>query len=447
MNNYLKLHRKSKRFKLNLTKRESKKNRKIYKCILIIFLSLIFIIININNNNINININIYDVEDDDDIKPDNATIYYEEKFDSYREAFNRAKDFINNNIKGILINTQKINLLKRPKVSAVIPCYNCKDFILKAVRSIQNQDLSNLEIIIVNDFSNDNTLLYLNQLTKEDERIKIVNNKKNMGTLYSRSIGALSANGKYIFPIDSDDMLLDKDVFSTITNISDKGNFDIVVFNSINTNLKPDVFSTNINLLYFEGGHKPNIVLQQPELGYYPFQVGEKNRGVVYMEVYIFAKCIKTKIYKKALNKLGIERYSRHMILEDDLVTNYIIFITANILKFVPKYGYIYIERKGSSTRGKSINSVQGLIYGWYVVDVIIEFSKNIPRNKEIIISFVFAYLKRQEMKDAINSNDYNKKLFISILDRMFNCKYISNEDKIEVRKIGKTLDYINYKF
>ena len=182
-------------------------------------------------------------------------------------------------------------------------------------------------------------MLYLNQLTKEDERIKIVNNKKNMGTLYSRSIGALSANGKYIFPVDSDDMLLDKDVFSTITNISDKGNFDIVVFNSINTNLKPDVFSTNINLLYFEGGHKPNVVLQQPELGYYPFQDNEKNRGVIYMEVYIFAKCIKTKIYKKALNKLGIERYSRHMILEDDLVTNYIIFNTANILKFVPKYG------------------------------------------------------------------------------------------------------------
>ena len=86
-------------------------------------------------------------------------------------------------------------------------------------------------------------------------------------------------------------------------------------------------------------------------------------------------------------------------------------------------------------------------MYGWYVVDVIIEFSKDIPRNKEIIISFVFAYLKRQEMKDVINSNNYNKKLFISILDRIFNCKYISNEDKIEVRKMVKTLDYINYKF
>ena len=54
-----------------------------------------------------------------------------------------------------------------------------------------------------------------------------------MGTLYSRSVGALSAKGKYIFPLDSDDMFLDEDVFQTITSIAEKGYFDIVEFKGI----------------------------------------------------------------------------------------------------------------------------------------------------------------------------------------------------------------------
>ena len=126
------------------------------------------------------------------------TIFENRKFDDYIEAFNKAKDFINNNMKGILINKQEIRLYKKPKISAVIPCYNCKDFILRTIRSIQNQNFSSFEIIIVNDFSIDNSSLFLNQLQNEDKRIKVINNAKNMGILYSRSIGALSSKGKYI---------------------------------------------------------------------------------------------------------------------------------------------------------------------------------------------------------------------------------------------------------
>ena len=62
---------------------------------------------------------------------------------------------------------------------------------------------------------------------KEDCRIKIINNKKNMGILYSRSIGVLFSNGNYIFPLDSDDMLLSCDVFYVIYNEIKLNNIDI----------------------------------------------------------------------------------------------------------------------------------------------------------------------------------------------------------------------------
>ena len=95
---------------------------------------------------------------------------------------------------------------------------------MRAIRSVQNQDFQNFEIIIVNDASNDNSSLYLDELKKEESRLRIINNEKNMGTLYTRSIGSLSAKGKYIFPMDGDDMFLDRDVFTTIIKIAEKGN-------------------------------------------------------------------------------------------------------------------------------------------------------------------------------------------------------------------------------
>ena len=106
----------------------------------------------IDKNNININKKLFIISFlfilfllylVDFYKYDKNTIFYEEKFDPYDVAFNKAKEFINNNIKGILINTEKVKLSKIPKISVVIPCYNCKKFILRAIRSIQNQNFSN----------------------------------------------------------------------------------------------------------------------------------------------------------------------------------------------------------------------------------------------------------------------------------------------------------------
>ena len=56
-----------------------------------------------------------------------------------------------------------------------------------------------------------------------------------MCLLYSRCIGVLAAKGKYIFPLDNDDMFLDEDVFDVVTKIADKGDFDIVEFKAITT--------------------------------------------------------------------------------------------------------------------------------------------------------------------------------------------------------------------
>ncbi len=121
-------------------------------------------------------------------------------------------------------------IISFPKISVIIPLYNCENYIKYTIRSVQNQNMGNFEIILINDNSKDGSLNISISLQEEDKRIKIINNNKNMGTLYSRSIGVLYSKGEFIFSLDNDDMFSDEDIFDKIYDIAYKNNYDIVEF-------------------------------------------------------------------------------------------------------------------------------------------------------------------------------------------------------------------------
>ena len=79
-----------------------------------------------------------------------------------------------------------------------------------------------------------------------------------MDTLYTRTV-LNSSNGKYTYPIDSDDMFVDSDIFYVITNIAEKSNFDIMIFNSIYAILSSNGNINNIWIYHFESRHKPKF--------------------------------------------------------------------------------------------------------------------------------------------------------------------------------------------
>ena len=80
---------------------------------------------------------------------------------------------------------------KEVKVSVFLPIYNKCTYLQRSIGTIQNQSLENIEIVAVNDYSTDNTLISLKKMAKKDLRIKIVNNDRNHGLLYSRAMGIL----------------------------------------------------------------------------------------------------------------------------------------------------------------------------------------------------------------------------------------------------------------
>ena len=90
------------------------------------------------------------------------------------------------------------------KVSVIVPVYNVEVFLKRCVHSLQNQTYSNIEIILVNDGSTDNSAAICDMYAEEDDRIKVIH-KSNGGLSDARNVGLEKATGKYISFVDSDD--------------------------------------------------------------------------------------------------------------------------------------------------------------------------------------------------------------------------------------------------
>lgn len=95
-------------------------------------------------------------------------------------------------------------ILSNPIVSVIMPAFNAENTIVSSIKSILNQTYNNIELIIVNDCSTDNTLERITSI--KDNRVKVINNDYNIGISKSLNIGILASSGEYIARIDSDDI-------------------------------------------------------------------------------------------------------------------------------------------------------------------------------------------------------------------------------------------------
>lgn len=95
---------------------------------------------------------------------------------------------------------------KTELISVIIPVYNVYDYVGKCIESVINQTYKELEIIVINDGSTDNSLDIIKAYEKKDKRIKVID-KKNGGLSDARNVGIDASTGKYIMFLDSDDFI------------------------------------------------------------------------------------------------------------------------------------------------------------------------------------------------------------------------------------------------
>nr|WP_288248025.1 glycosyltransferase [uncultured Romboutsia sp.] len=139
-----------------------------------------------------------------------------------------------------------------PKVSIIVPIYNSEKYMSKCIESILNQTLSEIEIILVNDGSTDNSRKIIENYAKKDNRIKVIH-QQNSGPSVARNKGIRIAKGKYIGFVDSDDYI-EPNMYEELYNNANNKNIEVAMcsynekhlYNDIEYVIKPKLDSNRI---------------------------------------------------------------------------------------------------------------------------------------------------------------------------------------------------------
>jgi glycosyltransferase involved in cell wall biosynthesis len=331
-------------------------------------------------------------------------------------------NYINLCRKGLLIRRIK-NSSSLPKISVVIPVYNSEKTITYCIRSVQNQKMSDIEIILVDDYSNDNSTNLIRKFQKNDKRIKLIRNKKNRGTLYSRSVGVLNSRGKYIMHLDNDDLFIN-DILLKSYEEAEISNVEIIEFSGIAIHQNSFANPKHIMVPKFLTQKKDGIIIRQPELSqfmYYKF-----NNTYQIKDAYIWGKIIKTKIYKKALVLISNDIYNHNVCWVEDQILTFGLFRIAKSFKFINIYGIIYIINYNSVSHTWAKEKVKKVYHDKFILLLCIF---NLSKNSEDV---EIAVNKAKLIFNGISKNldKMHKNLFINLYERMLNCSFISNKDK-----------------
>ena len=317
-----------------------------------------------------------------------------------------------------------INKNKKPNISIISPIFNREKYISRFIKSVQNQNFDNIELIFVDDNSNDNSVTKIENYEKEDERIILIKNKKKKGTLICRNLGVLYSKGNYLILPDPDD-IISKNILNICYKYAVKYQLEIIRFNTYKG--KRRFVLGNI----YKQLEKKTIY--QPKLKSYLFYgKGELNR----IDSSIHNKFIKRDTFIRALNILNKFYLNMYMIFGEDVIMNFSLYSTANSFFFLKQIGYFYIPNTKSITR----NLINLLKLKDFMIELkfIFEYYKNTKYERDISNTI----LKYIDNNYVINSNIIEKceinelSIYYNILKQYLNCKYITNDNKKTLKNI-----------
>ena len=218
--------------------------------------------------------------------------------------------------------------MNKNQISIIVPVYNRENTISRCLDSLCNQTYKNIEIICVDDGSTDNSLNILKEYQKKDTRIKIIENKENMGIAYSRNMALKSSNAEFIMWCDSDDWY-DKNMCKKMLNTIIKNNVDLVECST------KFVFDDNL-------GVRKNLNDRQD------FVVKYKGKFKINVNILFEARgFLWNKIFKKSI----IDKYNltfADLKTHEDLVFVYAYTMLSESIYFLDKKLYNYYIHSGS---------------------------------------------------------------------------------------------------
>ena len=246
---------------------------------------------------------------------------------------------------------KKANYLFKPKVSIIIPIYNEEKYIIQCLDSITKQTLKEIEIIIVNDGSTDNSLNVIKKYSMNDNRIQIIS-QTNRGQSEARNTGIKYSNGEYIYFIDGDDYL-ELNTLSDLYNKAIQNNLDIILFDasSFSNEINPIIIEGKLKYYnnFFSRRNNYSIILNGKEMFLKMKQKGDYNPYV----------CLQ--FYKKQFYiNIGLSFFPG--ILNQDHLFTLISLLNANKTSHIKHNYYKYRVKLNSISKTYNINDLYGYL-------------------------------------------------------------------------------------
>lgn len=233
-------------------------------------------------------------------------------------------------------------------ISIVLPVYNVEQHLERCLLSLQSQTYSCFEMLFVDDCGQDSSIELISKYAKNDKRIRIVRNKRNLGTYHSRKVGVESAVGQYILFLDPDDEL-------------EKGFLSFFVEN---VKLSPIA----LDIVFYDALFVPERKWYQSKYWLLPFSrsgsalesVFKKN-GKVSVSPGTLGKVFKRSFLMDVYSSLNVDINYRYVFTEDRLIYFAALINNPSFVSLRYK-GYIYHKNNGSITNKKSFNDPDFLV-------------------------------------------------------------------------------------
>lgn len=246
---------------------------------------------------------------------------------------------------------KNLDIIHKTEVSIIVPVYNVEKYLIRCVNSLQDQTLKNIEIILVDDASSDNSPALCEQLAERDSRIKVIHKQRNEGLGMACNTGIENANGRYVAFCDSDDWV-EEDGYAKMYATAQSYNADAVYTGIQRVNQNEIVTPmSQADRLKVHSGRKAIQDLMMDMIASEPSDKAERHIQMSAKIVLYSAKIIKE-------NKLKF--VSEREFISEDLLFNLDFLSKSEKVCQLPYTFYNYFVNETSLTNNVKTNRMDG---------------------------------------------------------------------------------------
>ena len=305
-------------------------------------------------------------------------------------------------------------------ISVIIPVYNCEKWIKRCIISILEQTYSNIEVIIIDDGSTDNSL----QICKSYETDKIkVFTKPNTGVSDTRNLGIEKANGDYLFFVDADDYLKN-DAIEQLYKLAKQYDADVVKCNY-------DQFDDS-KIVKQENFRQKEVLNLEKELD-------KKKLTDWLIETYylnnVWGQLMSTKKAKQI-------KFDTNLAMGEDFIYNYELFEICKKIVIIPESYYCYYYNQNGMAFNESIAKIKRKIE-----DTLYFYEKLLNEPQKIEEQRIFVNAIKELTKHVVmlaTNNEIDKKEKKQYLQKIVNNSFLRKAEKVI---IFKDIDFENKRY